>query len=214
MEEVDSLLVPAHPGGPGPKAIKQWCVCVRACMRACVIPTDTRWKTPTLSGFWSWLTDWVVVLRPILETLLLGPLHKFMTNWLKEEGEWQTNRLLRSLPWAAAIWSLARENCSIRCRAASVSTRCSSSGITCFGIWLQKHTYPHTNIHAHKWTIQPTSDSTFTWGLKIAVHCDFWLFALYKYTYLFTHILKRPECEHWAVTESQSAKVKRYQKQF
>ena len=30
------LLVPAHPGSPGPTAIKRLCVCVCVCVRACV----------------------------------------------------------------------------------------------------------------------------------------------------------------------------------
>ena len=50
MEEVDkecplirmgvsgcmSLLVPAHPGSPGPKAVKQLCVCACVCVCVCL----------------------------------------------------------------------------------------------------------------------------------------------------------------------------------
>jgi len=32
-----TFLVPAHLGSPGRRAIKRMCVCVRACMRACVL---------------------------------------------------------------------------------------------------------------------------------------------------------------------------------
>jgi len=32
-----TFLVPAHPGSPGERAIKRVCVCVRVCMRSCVL---------------------------------------------------------------------------------------------------------------------------------------------------------------------------------
>ena len=35
-----TFLVPAHLGSPGQRAIKQMCVCVRACMRACVLMSE------------------------------------------------------------------------------------------------------------------------------------------------------------------------------
>ena len=36
MKSRSSLLAPAHPGGPGKRAVKWLCACVRACVRACV----------------------------------------------------------------------------------------------------------------------------------------------------------------------------------
>jgi len=44
-----TFLLPAHPGSPGQRAVKRACVCVHACVRACLLAHTHTFNGPHFS---------------------------------------------------------------------------------------------------------------------------------------------------------------------